>query len=57
MLKDKRGSIKNAELDPGSPSWDDIMDLTLKEIEDRARQNLPGYKTIKKLLTERRFDK
>jgi len=28
ILKKKRGDIKYAPLDQGSPSWDDIQDLT-----------------------------
>jgi RHS repeat-associated protein len=57
ILAGKRASVRRAELDPGSPSWDDILDLTLDEIDARARQNLPGYKTFWKLLTSKRFDK
>ncbi len=57
ILKDKRGSIKNAPLDPGSPSWDSILEMTWEEIEERADKGEPGFKTIKKLLKERRFDK
>jgi RHS repeat-associated protein len=57
VLRTKRGSIKNAELEPGSPSWDQIQELTLEEIGARARQGLPGYKTLWKLLTSKRFNK
>ncbi len=57
ILKGKRGSIKNAALDTGSPSWDDILYLTWEEIEERASRREPGYKTFKKLLKEKRFDK
>lgn len=57
ILKYKIGSIKTPPLDPGSPSWDDILDLTLEEIEQRAKRREPGYKTIKKLLTAREYDK
>jgi hypothetical protein len=46
-----------ARLDPGSPSWDDIMHLTWEEIEERHRRREPGFKTFHKLLKEKRFDK
>ena len=44
--KDRRGdpaerrkaAIKNAPLEPGSPSWDDILDLTWEEIVDKAQR-------------------
>jgi len=57
ILKTKKGSIRNAELPPGSPSFDDILDMPFSQIEAGARANLPGYKTIKKLLTDRRFNR
>ena len=57
ILNDKKATIRQAPLPPGSPSWDDIMFLTWKEIDDRARRRLPGYKTFRKLLTDGRFDK
>jgi hypothetical protein len=57
ILKEKLGRIKRAPLDPGSPSWDEISALTWQEIEVRARQNMPGYSTIRKLLTDSRFNK
>ncbi len=57
ILKDKRGGIKNAPLEEGSPSWDDIMHLTWEEIVERHRRRVPGFKTFHKLLKEKRFDK
>jgi hypothetical protein len=57
ILKGKRGSIKNAPLDPGAPSWDDILSLTWEEIEERADRREPGFQTFRKLLKEKRFDK
>ncbi len=57
ILKGKKGGIKQAPLDPGSPSWDEIMHLTWEEIQDRARRRIPGYKTFKKLLSSGEFDK
>jgi len=57
VLKGKKGSIKQAPLPPGSPSWDDILDRTMADIEKGAKENRPGYKEIRKLLQDKRFDK
>ena len=57
ILKLKKGSIRNAPLEPGSPSWDDILDMTWEEIEAAAKADKPGFRTIKKLLTDGRFDR
>ncbi len=57
ILTDKRGSVKNAPLDPGAPSWDDILHLTWEEVEEKARQREPGFSTFRKLLTDKRFNK
>jgi hypothetical protein len=57
ILKRKKGSIKQAPLDPGSPTWDDIMGETWQSVKRKARQRKPGYKTFHKLLTDGRFDK
>jgi hypothetical protein len=57
ILLGKKASIKNAGLEPGSPSWDEIMDHTWEEIQARAKRRVPGYKTIKKLLSSGEYDK
>jgi hypothetical protein len=57
ILKMKRGAIKRAPLETGSPSWDDIMHLTWEEIDARARRRERGFRTFRKLLKEARFDK
>jgi hypothetical protein len=57
VLQGKLGSIRRAPLPPGSPSWDDISEMTMSEIRAAAKANQPGYKTILKLLTDSRFDK
>jgi len=31
--------------------------MTWEQIEQGAQQNMPGYKEIRKLLSEKRFDK
>ena len=57
ILRGKKGSIRNAPLPKGSPSWDDLLGKTFAEIEAGAKAGLPGYRTIRKLLTDRRFDR
>ena len=57
ILKRKQGNIKQAPLPSGSPSWDDILDETWKEIKRRARARRIGYKQFRKLLSDPRFDK
>ena len=57
ILKKKQGRIKNAPLDEGSLSWDEILPLTWEELDERAQQNEPGFRTFHKLLTSKRFDK
>jgi uncharacterized protein YukE len=57
VLKTRRGSILRAPLEKGSPSWSDIMDMPMSEIRAKARQDVPGYRTILKLLTDNRFSK
>jgi hypothetical protein len=57
ILAGKKGSVRNASLPPGSPSWDDVLDLTWEELVARAKRRLPGYKTIKKLLGSAEYDR
>lgn len=57
ILKRKRGGIRQAPLEPGSPSWDDILNLRWEEIVTRADADEPGYRTIKKLLGGGRFNR
>jgi len=57
ILRRKRGSIRSAALEPGSPSWDEIIDLTWEEISQRAKNRETGFKTYKKLLSAGEYDK
>ena len=57
ILRRKRGSIRSAALEPGSPSWDDIAELTWDEITQRAKNRETGFKTFKKLLSSGEYDK
>jgi hypothetical protein len=57
ILRGKKASIRDASLNPGSPAWDEILDVTWEEIVERAKRRRPGYKTIKKLLGSKEYDK
>ena len=57
ILKAKKGSIKQAELPEGSPSWEEFSEMIWEEIERGVQENLPGFKVVRKLLSDRRFDK
>jgi hypothetical protein len=57
ILKEKRASIKDANLEDGSPSWDDIRGLTWEEVVRRAKERQPGFQTFKKLLAKGEYDK
>ncbi len=57
ILKYKKGSIKQASLPVGSLSWDEFSLLSWAQIEEGARQNRPGFRVVRKLLTDRRFDR
>ncbi len=57
ILRGKKASIKNAPLPPGSPSWESIMDDTWEDIQTRAKAREPGYDTIRKLLSDSRFNR
>jgi hypothetical protein len=57
ILKRKKASIKQAPLPSGSPDWDTFMQMTWEHIEEGARANKPGFKVVRKWLTDKRFDK
>jgi hypothetical protein len=57
ILKQKKGSIKQAQLPKGSPSWDKFGQMTWEQIEEGARVNKPGFKVVRRLLTDKRFDR
>jgi hypothetical protein len=57
ILKRKKGTIKQAPLEPGSPSWGDIRGETWRSINRKARQRKKGYRTFRKLLTDSDYDK
>jgi hypothetical protein len=57
ILRRKLGSIKQAPLPPGAPSWDSILDETWKDIKRQAKARKIGYRQFRKLLIDPRFDK
>jgi hypothetical protein len=57
ILKRKKASIKQARLPQGSPDWDTFMEMAWEQIEVGARANRAGFKVVRKLLTDKRFDK
>ncbi|MFN3168542.1 MAG: hypothetical protein ACE37H_15895 [Phycisphaeraceae bacterium] len=57
ILKTKKASIRSAPLPIGAPNWDDIMDWLWEDVDAAAKANKPGFKTIRKLLTDGRFDR
>ena len=57
ILKQKRGSIRQAPLPSGSPSWDEFCEMTWEQIEDGANVGKPGFKVVRQLLTDKRFDR
>jgi hypothetical protein len=57
ILKTRKSQIKRAPLPPGAPSWDEIAELTWGDIVEGARQNRPGFRTIRKLLTDKEYER
>ena len=57
ILRTKRASIRQAPLEPGSPSWDTIGGMMWEEVVRRADADEPGFRTIRKLLSGGRFNK
>lgn len=57
ILRLKLGSIRNAPLPEGSPGWSEVEAMTWEQVDDEAKANTPGFRTIRKLLTDQRFDR
>jgi hypothetical protein len=57
ILLRKVASIKQAPLPVGSPSWDDILEETWRDIKRKAKRKRTGDRVFRKLLTDTRFDK
>jgi hypothetical protein len=57
ILKLKQANFMQAPLPAGSPAWSDILDLRWEDIETAAQADDSGFKTIRKLLSDSRFDR
>lgn len=57
ILKRKLGVIRRAPLPPRSPSWEELAEMTWADIEAGARNRLPGFQTVRKLLTDKEYDR
>jgi hypothetical protein len=57
ILRAKKAGVRTAPLPSGSPDWTEFEAMTWEDIEVGAAENRPGFKTVRKLLTDRRFDR
>jgi hypothetical protein len=57
ILKQKRGRIRQVPLPHGSPSWDEFGEMAWEQIEEGAAVDKPGFKVVRKLLMDKRFDR
>lgn len=57
ILQQKRGRIKQAPLPNGSPSWNEFDEMIWEQIEEGAATGKPGFQVVRKLLTDKRFDR
>jgi hypothetical protein len=57
ILKIKKGSVLSAPLPSGAPDWSAIADMTGEEVDRAAQDDRPGFRTIRKLLSDTRFDR
>lgn len=57
ILAGKKASVRSAPLEAGSPSWAEIEQMTWEEVVEQADADVPGFRTMKKLLGDKRFDK
>lgn len=52
ILKSKKASIKQAQLPEGSPNWEEFSAMTWEQIEKSAEENVPGFRVVRKLLSD-----
>jgi hypothetical protein len=57
ILGHLKGSTQKAPFPKGFPGIqsEEIGEMTLRDVKKAAKQNRPGFKTLKKLLTDKRF--
>jgi hypothetical protein len=53
----QKASIRQAQLPEGSINWDEFSVMTWEQIEKGVEENIPGFRVVRKLLNDRRFDK
>jgi hypothetical protein len=57
ILVGKKASVRQAPLPPGFPGWDAVATMVWEEVVRKARANEPGFRELRKLLSDKRFDK
>ena len=57
LLRHKKASIKQARLPGGLPEGHEFSQMTWEQVEDGARANRLVSRLVRKLLTDKRFDK
>ncbi|MEG5036777.1 hypothetical protein [Microcoleus sp. AT3-D2] len=57
ILKGKKGSIKQAQLPASSPSGEEFSEMIWEQIERGAQENISAFRMVRKLLSDRRFDR
>ena len=57
VLKNRLGSIQRAPLPRGTQPLSEIGDMTMAQVQAEAQAGTPGFKTIWKLLNDKRFQK
>jgi hypothetical protein len=57
ILRLKKASVRTAPLAVGSPPWSEVERMIWEQVEAAARRSDAGMKTVRKLLTDQRFDR
>ena len=57
ILQLEKGSVRTAPLPTGALPWAELEQLTWEQVEEGAARNAPGFRTVRKLLTDQRFDR
>lgn len=57
ILAEKKASIKSAPMPRGFPGWDEVGSMIWEDVVTRARRNEPGFRELRKLLSDKRFNK
>ena len=57
ILRLKRAGIRTAPLPLGTPAWSELLEWTWEEVDEAASRGEVGMRTIRKLLSDSRFDR